>query len=284
MTHPWHLLGSVDPHSLSEARLQLHYGIQFLAAPAAALINPEPDNSHSSLRWHLLTDPIPTPVLISGVISSADPFQVALDPVQMKVMLLSPTGDLFSSWNLAGQTLDAGLARLKEAIAQHQADAEKVVWLTYPEDFPVHALTAGAAFMDPQDLPLQELVYYYDNTATLLNRFAVTQPGASPLRIWPHHFDMAVLIQPKKDVYVGTGFSPGDRSYPEPYWYVTFYPYPDPEMLPPLPQGSWHTQDWVGAIQRASQLSASDYQKEQLEEFFTGALQMSSFLLQGEPS
>lgn len=49
MTTTWNLLG-VDPLSLTETRLQLHYAIQFLAAPAAALATPVPDFSHSRDR------------------------------------------------------------------------------------------------------------------------------------------------------------------------------------------------------------------------------------------
>lgn len=52
---------------------------------------------------------------------------------------------------------------------------------------------------------------------------------------------------------VGVGLSPGDSGYPEPYVYVTPWPYPTGE-LPALPWGHWHTEGWTGAVLRGSAL------------------------------
>ncbi|MDX2216968.1 MAG: hypothetical protein SFY66_27125 [Oculatellaceae cyanobacterium bins.114] len=48
----WQLIGKLNPQALSESRVQLHYAIQFIAATGAALAEPLPDYSHTSLAWN----------------------------------------------------------------------------------------------------------------------------------------------------------------------------------------------------------------------------------------
>jgi hypothetical protein len=94
---------------------------------------------------------------------------------------------------------------------------------------------------------------------------SIAEEGASPVRVWPHHFDIAVLIElgaeddrpvdPEEARSVGVGMTPGDDSYPDPYWYVTPWPYPAATGLPKLPPpGAWHTDGWVGAVLGAADL------------------------------
>jgi hypothetical protein len=80
-------------------------------------------------------------------------------------------------------------------------------------------------------------------------------PEASPVRCWPHHFDLATLLtfpatspggEPSS---VGVGMSPGDESQPGPYFYVNGWPHPDPDALPRLDgAGHWNAEGWVGAV------------------------------------
>ena len=100
---------------------------------------------------------------------------------------------------------------------------------------------------------------YYAETRPLLADIIATNPAASPICIWPHHFDMATLMTypgatEAETKYLGVGLSPGDKGYDEPYWYITPYPYPDVAKLPELPVGSWHTEGWVGGVLTASQV------------------------------
>jgi hypothetical protein len=79
--------------------------------------------------------------------------------------------------------------------------------------------------------------------------------GAGPVRCWPHHFDIATLVRPRAGTLqtIGIGLSPGDDSYPEPYYYVG--PYPTPRARPrPLSIGSWHTASWWGAALPGSEI------------------------------
>ena len=45
----WQKVGKIEPQSLTETRLQLHYAIQFMAAVGNFLTEPQLDYSHASL-------------------------------------------------------------------------------------------------------------------------------------------------------------------------------------------------------------------------------------------
>jgi hypothetical protein len=94
----------------------------------------------------------------------------------------------------------------------------------------------------------------------------------SPVQLWPHHFDLALLwfsgrLVPGQDPtnaeyadeQMNFGFAPGDDGIPEPYFYITAYPLPDALADISLPKGaSWHKGSFTGAIMPYSTLVNSD--------------------------
>ncbi len=62
------------------------------------------------------------------------------------------------------------------------------------------------------------------------------------VHLWPHHFDFSVeWFTGKKDEQIGTGISPGDEQYSEPYLYMNPYPFNQKVIENNLPIGTWHT-------------------------------------------
>jgi len=84
----------------------------------------------------------------------------------------------------------------------------------------------------------------------------------SPIQIWPHHFDLAMLWLPGEkiagqdpadeevsDKQMNFGFGFGDEGIPEPYFYVTAYPLPDVMPGLALPEGTiWQSEGFSGAV------------------------------------
>ena len=67
------------------------------------------------------------------------------------------------------------------------------------------------------------------------------------VHLWPHHFDFSVeWFTGKKDEQIGTGISPGDDQYSEPYLYMNPYPFNPKVIENNLPVGTWHTSTWKG--------------------------------------
>ena len=274
-------MGNIDPKSLIEARFQLHYAVQFMAAVGNFLTEPKPDISHASLMWNPELN-----LFVSGMVATKKPFQVALEPVSLTSLILNAQGEKLAEFSLGQKTMAQGMSWLKTEIAQLGADVEKLTFISYPDDFPDRPIAHGIPFDGTNEAERRELTAYYANTNLLLQDIVATTNGASPIRIWPHHFDMATLISlPYTDkgeaISIGVGMSPGDISYNEPYWYVNTWPYPDTANLPELDGGgTWHTKGWVGAILTASQLSQGEEQQAQVKVFFDSAVKAARTLLE----
>ena len=78
--------------------------------------------------------------------------------------------------------------------------------------------------------------------------FRMTLDGNfTQVHLWPHHFDFSVeWFTGKKDEQIGTGISPGDKEYSEPYLYMNPYPFNPKVTQNNLPIGKWHTTSWKG--------------------------------------
>lgn len=80
-------------------------------------------------------------------------------------------------------------------------------------DAPIH-VDAGAA---------QALLAWYRDVSEILDRVLAQLPSgaaATPPRLWPEHFDLAIEADAAPGRRVNLGGSPGDRSSSEPYLYV----------------------------------------------------------------
>jgi hypothetical protein len=108
--------------------------------------------------------------------------------------------------------------------------------------------------------------------------------GAGTVRLWPHHFDLAVLWltgrslpghdpddENNADACMNFGFSTGDPSVPEPYLYATAYPLPPEMARATMPAGAvWHTEGWQGAVLPYADLVEADDAEERVLAFLRG--------------
>lgn len=284
MSNPWQSIGKNKPQELIAAKLQMHYAVQFIAIIGSALAEPLPDYSHTSLVWNPELE-----AFVGTLIRAAKPFQVALDPVSLTSIILDKQGDTIATFPLEKQTIAETLNWHKQEIIKLGVDVSNIKLPSYPlADFPDYIIAHGGTFdTSSGQSERQELTSYYANTNQILQEIVATKEEASAIHIWPHHFDIATLItlsgtKNGEPMTIGIGMSPGDQNYHEPYWYVTPYPYPNTENLPSLDSGGfWHTQEWVGAVLTASNLTCEpDMQRQQITAFFNSAFQASQALLQ----
>lgn len=272
----WMPLRGVDQRRLSEARLQAHYAVQWLARAARAYVPPQPDDEHTNLGWDGALDGFTTHPLKDGA-------WLSLKITDLTLALHVGEGRTHvQSFSLDSRS-DAQARRwLSEQLGARGLDAHALD-APSPYDMPAHAISQGAAY-GPAGFSdaLDELAAWFGNAALLLGSIQRQMIGrklaASPLRCWPHHFDVATLTtlparNPDATRYVGAGFSPGDEYYDEPYFYVSVYPEPDPAALPNLPTlGHWHLHDFVAAVATAHKIVAAKNQQAETDEFLRAAV------------
>lgn len=246
----WKALGKVAPDQLSEVRLQLHWAAQLLSAPGTSLLPAREDYSHTNLGWDSALS------VLSGRNVGPRASRAGLVFEGLELTLIEAQRER-ASIRLAGRTMQQGLAWLSAELAGAEAAG-----LALPgHEMPSHGVGDGGVFSEAGAGARAELATWFSNAFGVLREAVADEAGASAVRCWPHHFDIASLVRldtggsADEARSIGVGFSPGDSSYDQPYFYVTPWPYPGSVALPPLPSGaSWHTEGWTGAVLTAERV------------------------------
>jgi hypothetical protein len=278
----WETLGAVDPRELTDARLQLHWAAQAAAGVGKQLVPHQPDYGEQSFQW--LAGPR---VLAQGVVEGK--FRSAVRPYPAALLLLDGDGSILAELPLEGRTLDAAYKWVKTEVERLLGRPFEKPLERPGEDFPAHPVGSGATFAT-SGTGFAELGRYYADADRALRAVAGRNPEASPVRCWPHHFDLATLIlldegaDPEKARSIGVGLSPGDGGIPEPYLYVLPWPAPKTGALPNLAGGRWQTEGWVGAVLEASDFAGAGShgsQAQRVEAFLESAVSGCRRLLEG---
>jgi hypothetical protein len=250
----WEPVGRVPAERLAEARRQLHWVAQTASAVGKRLLDHQPDYGEQSFRWIEEAR-----ALAQGAVAGSVPFRPALRPSPPALLLLDTDGQPLRELPLDGHTLEEAFRWLEEEIAGLLGRALNPP-LDRSADIEAHPFSAADAEA------FAEMGAWFGNAHRLLTALVERNPGASAVRCWPHHFDIATLISLESGEAsetarsIGAGLSPGDTGRPAPYLYVTPWPYPSPENLPDLEGGgTWNTAGWVGAtLEAATLLMAAD--------------------------
>jgi hypothetical protein len=237
------MLRNHAPTTLGAARSLAHRAVQWTARAAWANLEPAPDDSHSSLSWDaemaaLLSQPLGGGVRVGLRVAVYELVFTTKSRCDALPLSGKPDAEV-GSW------LDGKLAAegLKPASA---------VKLPYELPSTMFARAADEALRFPA------IALWFAAAAEALEdlrkKYRRYKPGPGPVRCWPHHFDIAILVALEKGPAesarsIGIGVSPGDGYYAQPYLYVSPYPKPNTDNLPPLPPGGrWHTKDFFGAV------------------------------------
>jgi hypothetical protein len=272
MTESWRKLGEVDPKALGDARAHLHYAAQIVSGVGRTWALKEDDDSHANLEW------LPSLSALKGQLPPREPaLTAALDLAGLRLLLLDAQGQVQAEKRLDGLTVGEGYAWLRgELAARWSGGVGDFTALHY--DMPDHALGRGGRFRRDEPEAFEETARWFGNAAGVLGRVRAKH-GASPVRCWPHHFDIATLISLEGERSLGVGLSPGDDSYSDPYFYVGPWPHPQPEKWPGLPLGRWHADGFVAAVLTGSELVTRANQAEDLAAFLDSAIEGSRRLL-----
>ncbi len=243
----WQPLPTVHPDALTEARLQLHWAAQVLASIGYTHLQQADDDGQSNMGW------VDGMQLLAGRYLDDEPTGFgSMTPAALKLAFHEPGGEEIVPIELRGRTLDEAYEAMESAIAERRNQPKQT--LKRPSyDLPDHPVADGAKFGDATEAALKALHAWFHDANLVMRDLRAKTEGATLPRVWPHHFDMGMLISleghgdPQKGRSIGIGLSPGDDSDAAPYWYVAPYPTPDLGGDAPEPAvGEWTTQGFVG--------------------------------------
>lgn len=255
----WRPLDPGLSSELGDARRQLHHAVQLASAFGISYLESRPDDSHTNLEWIEARDALASNEL-SGI-----RIELRLPDLTLKIR--------DSEFGLLGRTVTEGAKWVMQELQDAGLDPEQYTLVRHYR-IPYHAVSHGEQF-DAKPKQLEELAAWFSNAAVLLEEVRGTNPNASGVRCWPHHFDIATLLEFDAAKTLGAGLEPGDAYYDEPYFYVNVRPVPDPAELPDSLRGggSWHKEEWIGAVLTGSRLAGGEAQEAQAREFLSSAVE-----------
>jgi hypothetical protein len=274
----WRAVGDGPLAPLAAARGQAHHAVQWLARAARAYVPPQPDDSHTNLGWDEPLDGLATHPLKGEL-------RLGLRLPDLALVLREGAAQA-DSLPLDGRTDAQARQWLGDRLSARGLDAGALD-APSPYDIPADPVASGAPYRAGAQAGglaagLAALAAWFGNAERALGavrrQMDARKLVASPLRCWPHHFDLATLTlldagDAERARSVNAGFSPGDNYYDEPYFYVSPYPYPDAAALPPLPApGHWHTHDFTAAVAPASRIRAADDPQRDVDAFLRDAV------------
>lgn len=259
----------VDPQiapELNDARRQLHHAAQLATAFGISYIEPGPDDSHTNLEW--------LPQLAALASNEENGVRVA---VRISTLTLQVDDEPMA---LHGATMNIAAQWLVTRLVELGFDGDRLTLARHYE-IPPHAVADGQPF-DARSKHLEQLTAWFGNSAAIFEALRASEPRASVVRCWPHHFDLATLITVGEGRTVGVGMEPGDLYYDEPYYYVNMHPNPPAEALVDSLKGngSWHTHEWIGAVLPASRIPTNpDAQQDAVGAFLRSAVAAATQLV-----
>ncbi len=260
---------AIDPglaQTLADARLQLHHAAQFAAATGISYLPAQPDDSHTNMEW------VESLRALAGhVIPAPQPFRTIIQPADLSLSVVGEDGQIVASTLLNGLTIDDAASWLRARIAERGADGDRLTLQRHFE-IPHHDVDDGATFDTKNAAAFAQLDAWYFAGNRAMEYVRSSTKEASEVRCWPHHFDIATLIDLGEGRTIGVGMEPGDQYYDEPYFYVNMSPSPAAESATASlgGAGTWHTNEWVGAVLPGSRLGEEP--QEQVHAFLDSAI------------
>ncbi len=280
----WRTVGENDPRKLVEARIQLHWAVQPVMAFADSALERLPDDSQANLGWREDLE-----AMVGR--QRPDGLSAGLRIPDMTLMVFDEGGAIAESVSLEGQTIDSAVSWLDEVVAARSGGPPERPIRIRDYEMPAHPVAEGAAFVLDDPPAFAELARWFTNGNLVLKELTSSDRGWAEVRCWPHHFDLGTVISLESSGdassgrSIGVGLSPGDTSYPEPYFYVNPYGLAaQPADGPALEYGGcWHTDGWFGAVLSATCIFeiSEDSRESAVSSFLRGAVEASRNLLTG---
>ena len=229
--------------------------------------------------WHISLRVISVGITTTPIPAGHKTFQLIMDFTIHQLIILTSHGERHQI-PLQGQSAAAFCTEVLDALADLGIEPE-IDRALFANDTPgTYDETAVSTFW-------QALSQIDITLKTFKHSF---REESSPVQLWPHHFDLAVVWfsgrlvpgqDPANEEYadeqMNFGFSTGDSSIAEPYFYATAYPTPDAFANQPLPEDAyWHTEGFTAAVLPYQALVTANNPHEKLLKFLRAAHQAGS--------
>jgi hypothetical protein len=212
----WKQVEQIRPEALSHALDTSHRAIQLLAAIGQSYVKEREDNSQYSLRWHEFGS------LYKGEWLQTDmKFRFGIRGYDLKMFVFNEQENIILEYGLNESLPEEAIIWIKKELANCGLNPEQYIeTLPYPFQSP----RRGELFELPYPKALKYMCDRRDNANLILKEIAKHFENHTPVWVWPTDFHTTTTIQAeteKKQEELTLGYSFGDATHPEPYFYIS---------------------------------------------------------------
>lgn len=264
----WQKLNRLDTVELEKARIQIINAVQLVSAAPRCYIKSKKDNHRDWLTW----DPEAS-AIESLEFGTKEKVIVSLDFEQF-VLSIQGAKNHIEHLVLSGITYPMAFGWMKIKLDSFGLDGDVFTDnVAYSIERPIGP--DEELHVSNQQV-FSSLAIYYSNACNVLKLLAATLDINGDLFLLPANLNLLLKVE-KNNNGLSFGFSPGDKSYPEPYFFIKFAETSD-HILSQLSNtiGIWNTKDWNGFVFLASDFLTLEPEDEQnkVVDFFKNNLQI----------
>jgi len=273
----WIKLDKINSGDIAPTREALHRAMQLVSAAPRSFLPPLEHDETASLHWNEKKRR-----LESQYFGPKLNVQSSIDFASFKIMLLVEE-IVFDEISLHKKSFDQVKEWFRNTLYKIKLDPNQYV-VDLPYTLPAFHSGLEAPFDYYDKNAFHSFSILYHNTNLMLNQISEDKIGKKlKVKVWPHHFDMAILHYLNAEDSVGLGLAPGDDYYAQPYFYVTPYPYPPDHTIEETNPivGHWHTEGFKALILTYDQLfkEIEELEAQLVYDFLKNGLEISSKLL-----
>lgn len=235
----------------------LHHAVQYLAAAAGSYIEHQSDDSHANLDWNKERTAFVTRALDNKGL------QLAINTQSYSIEFWNAEDKTISGLGLENSSHQE-IIQWIEDFAKLKGIEKAFKW-AFNYELPDHAQT-DFVFPKSELKEVERLNTLRNVAADAMSTGTAGLEGVSEQRIWPHHFDLGLLINKSGGAegnsnayYVGLAIPDGLVN--DHYLYVNpWIEGADLDLgnMPNLNKGKWLNGDWKGSVIEASGLSQEE--------------------------
>ena len=218
---------------------ELHQAAQYLAAAGISFIEKKPDDSHTNVGWNIVDNS-----MVTHVFGNQNQLSINLSTVKIE-------------WLNNGSVSN-------EVPLNSKSHGEIIQWIA--DQAKANNIGKSFTYLFHYALPYQEIKNDFRfslNAKSLMliakeltkaqkafEQFLEGQKLASPIRIWPHHFDLGIYTKLKSEnTFMGAGLAIPDSLVDDFYFYASGYKNGEAiatKSFEKMTNGDWR-KDWNGA-------------------------------------
>ncbi|MGM0566723.1 MAG: hypothetical protein ACQESX_08220 [Bacteroidota bacterium] len=266
----WKPIQKTDIQDLNDENKLHHQAVQFIAIAGKYLLHDKDDDSNTNMIWN---------TALNSYVGNELPQskRAAVRLPEFSLCIFDNKDYVVQSMEMSGTTWNELYDWFEKALQANDIDTTRL----QPElhyEIQEHGLYETASFDAPNQEMAKQIATLRHNARQILQEITKPYANATPVSIWPHHFDTGTMIplQNKKNetiATIGLGLAVADEMVEEPYFYVNHWMQTPPESYPDLKnpeQGKWIIETWKGSVLPISKLFglSPDKQEKTAKAFF----------------